>query len=228
MPLSAHIYLYATISAGAAVLALSLTLLDLADAARLAAFLAASALASAMRIRLPGVGGTVTPGFVVVLLSTAFLPLAGTALVCVLSGLVQTLCGRGRRPVQVAFNAANLAVCGAVAHWLSHAVAPDPSASAVVARLAVSLVALFLCNVTSVSLVVCLVEGRPLASIWRLANYLAFPYYLTGTAVAAVMVQSSSLGMGALLLELPLLFLMHLHYSDSMASTFNSARDSPP
>lgn len=218
MPLSARIYLCATISAGALVLSLSLWSLESADAARLAMFLLAATLASVLKIRLPGISGSITPGFVVVLLAVAELSLAGTVAVCTLSGLVQTLWMPKRRPqfIQVVFNTANLTVCGTAAHWLSHVLATGPSTSEVVARLASSLAILFALNVTSVSLVVCLIEGRPIASLLRLTNYWAFPYYMTGTAIAAVLLQSASLGIGVLLLELPLLYFMHLYYSFSV------------
>lgn len=186
-----------------------------------ALLLALGAIASALKLRIPGMTGSMTPGFVFVLMGTSSLSLGETVLICLVSSLVQTLWRPKTtpKPVQVAFNAAIIAAAGAVAHVVAHFVAPQATVLALFVRLGVALAVLFALNITAVSTVVCLIQNKPLRSIWQWTNYWALPYYGMGTLVTALMVEAASLSPMAMIVLTPMLYLIHQYYSESMRVT---------
>ena len=219
MPLIAQIYIYGMVSAAAITVALSATNLQLDNPVRLAAYLALTAAASTLKIRLPHMLSSITPGFLFVLLAVADFPLAETSLVSLVAGLVQTLWKPNRKPkaIQVAFNAATITVCAAVAHATAQSMLPGADPTQGLGRLAVALVTLFFLNVSAVSLVLCLIEGKPLSSIFRAVNYWAFPYYIAGTVIAVLFQYTVPFGGWALAQQLPAVYLVHLYFSESMS-----------
>lgn len=215
MGLPARIYIGAMVACAAAITSVSLISWQGEELTRLIAYLLMAAVASTLKIRLPQLVSSVTPGFLFVLLAIADLSLAATTLVCLLAGLVQTLWKPAHRPktIQVAFNSAALTVCGAVAHAMAHTAIPGTTAADSVGRVAIALVTLFFANIIAVSTVIALVQSKSLAEILRTANYWAFPYYLVGTVIALVIQYSVPLGLAVTLQQMPLVYLAHLFYS---------------
>ncbi|MFN7923908.1 MAG: hypothetical protein U0Q16_27650 [Bryobacteraceae bacterium] len=221
MPIQARIFVGSVITAGIVAGALSAAYWQSANPAQLGLFLLLAAVASAFKVRIPGMHGTITPGFVFVLLGATELSRPETVLLCMLAGLVQSTINTKTRPVpvQAAFNTANLALCGALAHLISHSVAGGEGTVTGLARLVIALVVLFFANVTAVSTVLCLVQSKPLSSIWQLANYWALPYYAAGTLVAVTLTQTILMGWTATLLVVPVLYLIHAYYSEMARRT---------
>lgn len=219
MGLPATIYIGAMVACAAAITAVSLASWPGEEPTRLIAYLLLAAAASTLKIRLPHLISSVTPGFLFVLLAIADLSLAATAMVCLLAGLVQTLWKPAHRPkpVQVAFNAAALTVCGALAHAMAHTAIPGTTSADSVGRVGVALVTLFFSNIIAVSTVIAFVQSTSLAGILRTANYWAFPYYVVGTAIALVIQYSVPLGLAVTLQQMPLVYLAHLFYSQYVA-----------
>lgn len=216
MPIQARIFVSGVIAAGVLAGAASAVYWQSGNPSQFGLFLLLAAAASALKVRIPGMHGTITPGFVFVLLGATVLSRPETVLLCAFSGLVQSSVNTKTRPVpvQVAFNIANLAACGALAHFVSHSVASGDAALTSLTRLTIALVVLFFANVTAVSAVLCLVQSKPLSSIWQLANYWALPYYAAGTLVAVALTQTIPMGWTATLLVVPVLYLIHAYYSE--------------
>ena len=216
MPIPAKLYIYAMLVAAGLITILSAAHLQTDNPMRLAAYLVLTAAASTLKIRLPKLVSSVTPGFLFVLLAIADCSLAETSLICLLAGLVQTLWNPKRKPapIQAAFNAATITVSGALAHLIAHSVLPGSTAPDGLGRVAVALVILFFANITAVSIVLCLIESKPLASMFRSVNYWAFPYYLAGTAVALALQYSAPLGLWALAYQLPMVYFAHAYFRE--------------
>lgn len=225
MPIAARIYIYLMVGAAAVITAMAATGLQPDNPARLAAYLLLTAAASTLKVRLPKLTSSVTPGFLFVLLAVADLSLAETSLICLLAGLVQTLWKPNRKPipVQVAFNAATITVCGALAHLTAHSLLPGTQVADGLGRVAVALVTLFFANITAISLVLCLVEGKPLSSLFRSVNYWAFPYYLAGTIIAVLLQYSVPLAPWAIVPQLPLVYLAHIYFGEYVARNRHQA-----
>ena len=216
MPIRAKIYIYAMVVAAGVITALSATNLQTDNPIRLAAYLALTAVTSTLKIRLPKLTSSVTPGFLFVLLAVADFSLAETSLICLLAGLVQTLWRPKRKPapIQVAFNAATITVSGALAHLAAHSLLPGSAAADGLGRVAAALVILFFANIAGVSIVLCLIESKSLSSMFRSVNYWAFPYYLAGTIIALVLQYSAPLGLWALAYQLPMVYFAHAYFRE--------------
>src|SRR5229473_6417959 len=86
-------------------------------------FFALAMVASAMKIRLPGLKTTISINFVFILIGIALFSFSEAVLLGLGGALVQSLWRPLQRPkpVQIFFNGACLTVCTAAAFWASHA-----------------------------------------------------------------------------------------------------------
>lgn len=91
------------------------------DAWELGACQALIAVAPTFKVTLPGLKGTITPGFVVVLVAVATLNWTETLVIGMVSGLLQTGWRSQSRPqpLQVAFNTVVVGLGGALAHGVA-------------------------------------------------------------------------------------------------------------
>ena len=114
-------------------------------------------------LKLPGLTGSISPGFVFLLVSVATLSWSETVAIAAVSGIVQSLWRPARRPsaLQVAFNAATVAISGAVAHSLAHELSQAGGADVMVSVLGVAGVALLASNTLLVSTILCLIQEAP-------------------------------------------------------------------
>lgn len=85
-------------------------------------YLCLAAFASALKVRIPGMEGTISPNFVFLLLGMMALPYSQVVAVSVAAALVQSLWASAKRPrfVQVAFSAAALILTSSLAYAFSH------------------------------------------------------------------------------------------------------------
>lgn len=170
--------------------------------------------ASTLKVRLPGIGSNLSPGFIMVLASVTFLPWTAAAVVCPLAAATQCVWNAKRRPkvIQVLFNAASLTVAGVLAALAAGSEALASSSSPVLAQLCTALVVLYFTNVMVVSTVVCLSQSSPITSVLRLCNYYSFPAYLVGTLVCWVMIDMGKSVPSAMLIPAALIVPSYLFY----------------
>ena len=216
MPNTAKIYIGLIVALGLAVLAGCLLFqAEFPDLPRYFSYLLLAVLASTMKVRLPGITGTMSVNFLFILIGIADFTLAETVTMGCLAILVQCL-WRTRtraRMVQVAFNIAALAISIAAAYQVSHFAMALARAESLSALLVLAACVFFLSNTLLISGVLCLMEGKPLKNIWQQCYLWSFPYYLVGSAIAGlVTVSSRSIGWEASLLVLPLMYLVYTFY----------------
>src|SRR5712692_754755 len=122
MPSLARAYIAMIGAAAATVLTVVAARWNPENLGRFFLFFALAMLASAMKIRLPGLKSTISTNFVFILISIALFSFSETVLIGLGGALVQSLWTPLQRPkpVQVLFNAACLTVCTAAAFWASH------------------------------------------------------------------------------------------------------------
>ena len=170
---------------------------------------------SGLKVRLPGVTGTLSVNFIFVITAMADLPLSQVLLLGCSAALAQSwIRSSGRTsPVQVAFNLGNMTVSVATGYAAFH----SPLLAGPLARLPLQLLtgtaAFYLVNTTLVAGIISLAERKSFAQVWRASFGWVLVHYLVGAAIAALLhVSVSALGWSSWLLILPVLYLIYRSY----------------
>jgi len=178
-------------------------------------YLSLAVVGATLKVRLPGVQGTLSLSFVLVLAALPEMSFGEVAVISTVMAVAGVLWRPAQRATlaQVLFNPASLTVSAAVAFlvcrvllapWLSHSV---------VAELVVATLVLYLSNFVLLSTVLALSQRQPLAAVWQLCYFWSLPYYLVGAAAAGLMTATwRASDWPASLLVLPLLGLVYVSY----------------
>jgi len=168
-----------------------------------------------MKVKVPGVPGTYSPGFLLLLLGIVELGFGQTVLMAACSAAVQSVWKAKQRPSlrQVAFNMSNLCASVALAYYSYHLAARWRSGQNDVFLLPLAASVYFAANTLLVSGIISVVEGAPFLKVWQTWLLWAFPYYLVGSDIAIWMANSSRAGdWKGSLLGLPLMYLAFVSY----------------
>lgn len=217
LSMKAACYVYSVIGAAVVLLAAGMMLGTTENWMKLAGFAAAAIAASMFKIRLPGMTGTVSLNFVVLIASVAVLSAGESVLMAVVAAVTQTLWrARRARLVHVSFNAACLILSTALSRagyeTIRETISPE-SALAVLVPLTVAAFILYVSNTVLVAVVLCLTENRPVTEAWQQCNFWAFPYYLVGATGAGLIVGANhSTTWYSSVLILPALAMVFLSY----------------
>ena len=211
----ARVYIAVMATIATAVLAIVILRWNSANITYFALFFGFAMVASALKIRLPGLKGNISINFVFILVSIALFSFGETVLIGLGGALVQSL-WRPQKPTmppQILFNASCLAVSCAAAYSASHGLLAALNSNSIAALLSVGAAVYVVLNTGLVSLVISLAEQRPLKEVWQQCYEWTFPYFLTGAAVAGL---ASAAGhgtnLGLTLLILPAMYFVYLYY----------------
>jgi hypothetical protein len=150
--------------------------------------------------------------FLFILIGVAELSLTETITLVCIAALIQCLWKPRKRPalIQVLFNISTLVVSVAIAFVVSHALVQGAN---LLVLLVVAVCAYFLLNTGMISLVLSLVDGKPLSEVWRQCYLWSFPYYLVGAAIAGgVVFSNQTVGWQPSLLMLPMMYMVYSYY----------------
>ena len=185
------------------------------DPVKFVSYLAAALLASALKVSLPGIEGTLSVNFIFTQLGILELSLPETLLIG-LAGTVGQFYWRNARqikPVQLIFNVSQVAVSSAAAYGAYQLMvirvlhAPGPLA------LVVAAVTQFLCNTTALSVIIGLTEEKPIGKVWGENHLWLLPYYMVGAAAAGLVhFLNGHIGWQSSLLVLPPIYLLYRSY----------------
>ena len=213
MPARAKLYIGTNVALGYALLAGTLIWFSqFPDVARYLACLSLACIASTLKVRLPGLHGTISVNFVFILMALAQLSLVETLTIAFAATLVQCLWKPKTRPkiVQVLFNTSTVVISTALAYLAARVV---PGQAHLLIALAPAATVFFVMNTGMVSLVLALLSKSTLLAVWKQCHLWAFPYYLVGAAIAALVDQSSqTVGWRLSLLALPVMYLAYSCY----------------
>jgi hypothetical protein len=165
-------------------------------------------------VHLPGIKGTISVNFLLILVAIAVFTFSQTVLMASAACLVQCLWRPKSRPriAQVSFNVATLAISSGASYRLSHLFAGTPAAHLGV-LMAVAASFYFTADTMLVSGVLSLVQGKSLFAVWQQCYLWSFPYYLAGAAIAGLAVETNrDLGWAMSLLIMPLMYLVYVFY----------------
>lgn len=219
MPSQAKAYISLIIASGTLLLFLAAVSWSPTNLRQFFLYLGLVALASALKVRIPGTESTMSPNFAFLLLGMVALPFSQVVAVTLIGSLVQSLWASAKRPrlVQVAFSAAALILSSSLAYKFSHLVLAGAEFPVVCVILAGSLYVPV--NSALVSVVIGLVEGQPLKRVCARCYEWVFPYFVVGIAFAGLVsgvYAPSAVWKGALVL-LPTMILTYVYFANRSA-----------
>jgi diguanylate cyclase (GGDEF)-like protein/putative nucleotidyltransferase with HDIG domain len=178
-------------------------------------FLAITLIASGMKVSLPGVSGTMSIYFIVLLIGIVRLDPGQTMILGIGATLVQSFWHARRRPTlaQTLFNVASMSLAIASADATYHSAFLRSYGLGVPTRLALAATDFFVMNTAPIAIVIALTEHRRPFQVWRECYFWCFPYYIIGASIAW-MYDSTSLWLGwdGALFLLPLVYLIFRSY----------------
>ena len=186
-----------------------------ADLARFACYLVVAALASGLKVQLPGIDGTMSVNFLFILLGVMELSLPETLLIGCAATLVQSLWQARNRldPIKVVFNVLGMmANASALSYYSYHQLETRFGLNRPLLLMLAALV-FFLANTLPISVVIALTEGKSSRKVWSECYFWSFPYYLVGAAaVGLVGLVNRQAGWQTSLLVLPLIYWVYRSY----------------
>jgi hypothetical protein len=187
MPRIAKTYIALIVASGTTVLLLAAGSWSSSSLRQFAIYLGLAAIASTLKVRIPGVDGTMSPNFVFLLLGIAFCRFSEVAVISLAAALVQSFWAAERpRLVQVTFSAATLILSASVAYQTSHFLLGRSAADSPV-TLVILAGSLYLpLNTALIAAVVGLVDGRPVLPVARSCYECVFPSFMGGIVFAGL------------------------------------------
>jgi hypothetical protein len=215
LPAPAKLYVFGVIAAGLALFAAAGFEWFSADVLRFGGFLALIVVASMFKVRLPGLRGTISVNFVVMLVAIAQLSLSEAIFLSGVAGVVQSVWKTKKTPTatRTMFNAACLALSAASAYVVCHGALTAWTSESLVGLLVAATLVLYTVNTFMVATVLCLVEHKPLRSMLQGCYFWSCPYHLVGSAAAGLMIETCRVaGWQPSLFVLPVVGLVHVSY----------------
>ncbi|HTA69347.1 MAG TPA: HD domain-containing phosphohydrolase [Bryobacteraceae bacterium] len=204
----AHIHLLAHIAIGSAIIFWTLLNWQSHDHLQFFSFLGATILASVLKVRLPGVDGTVSVNALFILVGIVNLSLPEALALGVVSIFVQcTWRPKSRpKPIQVLFNVCSMATAVYVTARLyeySHSHLPEPAGLGLLA------LSYFFANSFPIAGVIGLSEKKSVFAVWAGCRWL-LPYYVVGSSMAWLIgTMPRSIQWELPIICLPLVYLVH-------------------
>jgi len=221
LPRNAKLYVALVIASGLAVLLFAARFWATADAKEFAIFLGLAALASTLKIRIPGIESTVTPNFVFLLLAVNVCRFSEVVAMAMVSAVIQCVWRSSKRPrlVQVAFSAAVLVLSIAAAYQLSHLLLSRNSWDSSIGTLLFAGSIYFPLNSALVAIVIGLVSGESFRQIFARGERLVFPYFMCGIVFAALAASGYSASSKAAVILVPAVMLAHIYFQNRSTSS---------
>jgi hypothetical protein len=188
---------------------------------RFVAFLVAACLAARLKIKLPGLTGTMSVNLPFILVAAAGMGSAEALAVGFISTFVQCLPkGKKLNLVQAAFNCGNITLAVAAARFIF----ASPSVASVIGspslRLAVASAGYAVANTIPVAIVIGLTESTRMLRTWLEMLQLSFPYLVASAGIAGVtLTVGQEVGWHVPLAVLPIMAGVFLSYRRYFAVT---------
>jgi diguanylate cyclase (GGDEF)-like protein/putative nucleotidyltransferase with HDIG domain len=185
------------------------------DGIRLLCYLTGAVLTSQLKVRLPGITGTMSVNFFFIMLGILEMDLREVLIITSAGTLSQMLWRARKRPgqVQMVFNLANVIVASYCAYIVYHGHLPRAFDGSLPVLLFASTVVFFLVNTLTVSGVVALTENKRLLDVWRESFVWTLAQYLVVGALAGIVhAVDRQAGWQITLLLLPVVYLVYRSY----------------
>jgi MASE9 protein len=223
---TSKMFLALVVLSGLAVLANAVRHASSGDHVRFVSFLLVACLAARLKVKLPGLTGSMSVNLPFILVAVAEMsPVEAIAVGC-LSTFVQCLPGATQKLslVRLMFNFCNMALAiGATRLAFS-----QPSLGRVIVShpvlLSLSAAVFFLVNTVPVAIIISLTEAKNVLKIWGNISQLSFPYFVASAAVAGLMLTASEqVGWQVPLFVLPVMFGIYHSYKRYFGTQTNAS-----
>ncbi len=184
--------------------------------------------ASRMKVKLPGLNGSMSVNLPFVLIAAIQLSLLEALLVALASTAVQSLPAAGGKPkvVQMFFNVCTMAIAVGIGRWILHqAFAGRSLWTSSSLPLSLAAASFFMVQTVPVATIISLTEGGRVLRIWSSIFHLSFPYYVLSAGVTSLVTAvSQRIGWQVPLLVLPAMYGVYRSYRSyfSQAATITA------
>jgi diguanylate cyclase (GGDEF)-like protein/putative nucleotidyltransferase with HDIG domain len=230
MPLKAKVFVSSLVAlVGLAVLTFGVSHWQSQDLTRYLCYFFLAMGASCLKVRLPGITGTMSVNFLFILIGILELSFSETLALGCCATLVQCFWHVKARPkaVQILFNLANMATAIAVSYFAFHSLLAAKLYLRLPVLLASAAIIFFVMNTVPVAAIISLTEGKPLKKTWEECYFWCFPYYLVGAAIAGLLSTLNRLiGWQSSLLVLPVVYWIYRSYHLYLARLESEKRHS--
>ena len=231
MPKAAKVYIALVIASGTTVLLFAAGSWTSASLGQFAIYLGLAALAATLKVRIPGLEGTMSPSFVFLLLGMTACHFSEVVAITLTAALVQLLwAAKQPRIVQVTFSSAALVLSAAIAYEATHLLLGRSGIDSPVALVVVAGGLYLPLNTALVAAAVGLVEGKSVAHVARTCYEYVFPYFMGGIVLAGMVTGAfarSLVWKGAVIL-LPIVILGYLYSVNSKVVSRPADSPMPP
>ena len=149
-------------------------------------YLLVAVLTSRMKVKLPGITGTMSASFLIILLSVVELGFSASLVIGCATTLVQSYAKDRPQLIRLVFNVCASAFAVGFTNWMYAAGNIIEFGGKAIPLLAAAC-AYFLANTLPVSIIISLTEGKSLRWTWKECYFWAFPYYLLGAGLAGLL-----------------------------------------
>src|SRR5579863_8835866 len=180
------LFLYSVLILGAFAVRSGAAHFSVAEPVKFACYCILAVIAATLKVCLPGVTGTLSVNYVIVLIGLTELSLPECLFAGMIAAVVQCYAhARTRpRPVQVAFNAANFAISIVCCHAVFSSPWLRAQGLGMLMLLTLSSIVYFVANTFAVTGIISLTESKPLLRIWRECYLWSFPFFFMGAGIA--------------------------------------------
>jgi len=185
------------------------------DPIKFLCYVAVALLASSLKIKLPGINGTMSVNFLFILLGVLEMSFAETLVLGFAAVLVQSYwkSSTSLKPIHVLFNLSQLPVGTAASYGVYTFITTHGLHRNEPLPLLLVAITYFAFNTLAMATIIRLSEGKPVLKVWSECYFWSFPYYLVGAAIAGlVSFLNRHIGWQSSLLVLPPVYLMYRSY----------------
>ncbi|MBY0502585.1 MAG: diguanylate cyclase [Bryobacteraceae bacterium] len=185
------------------------------DPWRLLAYFALGIAGSLVKVHLPGIEGTMSVSFLVIILAIAELSIGEAVLIGASSTLLQCLWKTKNkiRPIQVAFSVSGTGNAIAVACVATQALSAYLPHN-ILLQLSTAACVYFVFNTSPVAGIIALTGKRSFFGVWRECYFWSLPYFVLGAALVANLVYLKQVaGWQSFLMVVPLMYWVYHSYS---------------
>jgi putative nucleotidyltransferase with HDIG domain len=186
------------------------------DLLQFACYLVLTAVASGLKVIIPGYEATVSVGFILFIVSIGSMSLSETVALGVTAALVQCYWKATKQLslVHFIFNLSQVSIALTGAFWLNQFLVHGPLQGRTLIALLISAAVYFFLNTLPVAIVVSLAEGTAVISKWRDTYAWTGPFYLIGAAIAGlVQFLNRHAGWEISVVAMPALYLIYRSYN---------------
>src|SRR5579864_236894 len=215
MSVRAKIFVTFVVALGWLMLARGLWLWQSRDLIGFAIYFVIAVLASGLKMRLPGVTGTISVCFFFLLMGIVSLSLPEVLLTGFTAALVQYVWHSAKKltVVQLLFNVASVSIAISASYAVFHATWLRSLPIELAVMLAILACTYFAANTFPVAVIIALTEDKPFTKVWRTSYAWSFPYYVLGAASAGLFeIARRYLGWQTTMLGLPVIYLIYRSY----------------